>query len=123
MDGCQKLQIVDTMLRKINVPEDRINVFTDQIKEARMGQFMEHFNEEGYDWQATRNRALAEGDSLRLIKTVRRLITKGRSVDEIADDLGEEPGYIREISNIILSEPQKTDEEIMNALQPLCPIS
>ena len=117
------VRIVDTMLRKINVPEDRINDFTDQIKEARMGQFMEHFNEEGYDWQATRNRALAEGDSLRLIKTVRRLITKGRSVDEIADDLGEEPGYIREISNIILSEPQKTDEEIMNALQPLCPIA
>jgi hypothetical protein len=111
------------MLRKINVPEDRINDFTDQIKEARMGQFMEHFNEEGYDWQATRNRALAEGDSLRLIKTVRRLITKGRSVDEIADDLGEEPGYIREISNIILSEPQKTDEAIMNALLPLCPIA
>ena len=97
------VRIVDTMLRKINVPEDRINDFTDQIKEARMGQFMEHFNEEGYDWQAPRNRALAEGDSLRLIKTVRRLITKGRSVDEIADDLGEEQGYIRVISNIILS--------------------
>ncbi len=119
------VRIFESMLRNINVPEDRINDFTDQIKEARMGRFMEHFNEEGYDWQATRNQALAEGeetgkeigDSLRIIKTVRRLIGKGRSADSIADDLGEELGYIREISDIILSDPLKTDEEVLNNLR------
>ena len=37
------VQIFAALLRNINVPEDRINDFTDQIKEARMGRFMEHF--------------------------------------------------------------------------------
>ena len=96
-----------------------------------MGRFMEHFNEEGYDWQATRNQALAEGeeigkeigkeigDSLRIIKTVRRLIGKGRSADSIADDLGEDIGYIKAIEEAVSDNPQLDDEGIYTVIQEM----
>ncbi len=115
------VRIFEAMLRSINVPEKKINEFTDQIKEARMGKFMEHFNEEGYDWQATRAEALAEGkemgNNLHAIKTVRRMLSKGKSVEEIADDMGEETAYIREIEDLLRKLPRDaTDEKVLEEL-------
>ncbi len=86
-----------------------------------MGKFMEHFNEEGYDWQATRNEALAEGkeigSTLHIIKIVRHMLSKGKSVAEIADDIGEDLTYIQDIGNLINSMPKEaTDEDVLEAL-------
>ena len=124
------VRVFESILRSINVPEHRINEFTDQIKEARMGKFMEHFNEEGYDWQATRAEALAEGEkrgkeigkeigiNLYVIRTVRRMLSKGKSVEEIADDLGEGVAYIKEIRDMIERLTQDaSDEEIYEGLK------
>ena len=124
------VRVFESILRSINVPEHRINEFTDQIKEARMGKFMEHFNEEGYDWQATRAEALAEGErrgkeigkeigsNLYVIRTVRRMLSKGKSVEEIADDLGEGVAFIKEIRDMTERLPQDaSDEEIYEGLK------
>ena len=91
-----------------------------------MGKFMEHFNEEGYDWQATRAEALAEGEkrgkeigsNLYVIRTVRRMLSKGKSVEEIADDLGEGVAFIKEIRDMTERLTQDaSDEEIYEGLK------
>ena len=51
--------VVETMLRRINVPEDEVQDFSTRIKEKRMGQLFENF--EPYDVQATRAEARALG--------------------------------------------------------------
>ncbi len=112
-------KIFETLLRKINVTEEQISDFTGQIKEMRMGQLFEHFV--GYDWQATRNEALAEGkeigSTLRVIKTVRHMLSKGKSVAEIADDIGEDLASIQEIENLICRLPKEaTDEDVLEEI-------
>ncbi|MBR1477040.1 MAG: Rpn family recombination-promoting nuclease/putative transposase [Lachnospiraceae bacterium] len=52
-------RVVETMLRRINVPEDEVQDFSTRIKEKRMGQLFENF--EPYDVQATRAEARALG--------------------------------------------------------------
>ncbi len=82
-----------------------------------MGRFMEHFNEEGYDWQATYAKGQKHGDILRIVKGTRRMMSKGITVEEIADNLGEDEVYIREIADIICNNSQFTDEDIFAILE------
>ena len=53
------LNITTALLYRLNVPEDEVNEVVGQIKEKRMPVLFEHF--EGYDVQATRKEARAEG--------------------------------------------------------------
>ena len=52
-------QIMEAFLSKLNVPEEEMSVFTEQIKERRMGELFSNFK--GYDVQATRREAREEG--------------------------------------------------------------
>lgn len=50
-------QIIETFLSKLNIPQEEAGLFTEQIKERRMGELFKHF--EGWDVQALR-REIAE---------------------------------------------------------------
>ncbi|MDE6608521.1 MAG: Rpn family recombination-promoting nuclease/putative transposase [Lachnospiraceae bacterium] len=52
-------QIVEILLSRLNVPKEEVITFTNQIKERRMGELFSNFK--GYDVQATRREAKAEG--------------------------------------------------------------
>lgn len=52
-------QIMEAFLSKMNVPEKEVSVFTEQIRERRMGELFSNFK--GYDVQATRREAREEG--------------------------------------------------------------
>lgn len=65
-------QIVEAMLLKLNVQEEDIERFTDQIKERDMGELFANFV--GYDVQATRQEAREEGIKEGLQKGIKELI-------------------------------------------------
>ena len=52
-------QVTGVLLGEINVPDEEIEKFSEQIKERRMGKLFANF--EGYDVQATRKVAREEG--------------------------------------------------------------
>lgn len=52
-------KITTALLYRLNVPEEEVNEVVGQIKEKKMPVLFEHF--EGYDVQATRKEARAEG--------------------------------------------------------------
>lgn len=51
-------QIIEMFLLKMNVPREEVDLFTDQIKERKMGELFKHF--EGWDIQAVRREAEKE---------------------------------------------------------------
>ena len=52
-------QVTEALLGEINVPEDEIDKFSEQIKERHMGKLFANF--EPYDVQATRREVREEG--------------------------------------------------------------
>ena len=51
-------QIIEMFLLKMNVPREEVDLFTDQIKERKVGELFKHF--EGWDIQAVRREAEKE---------------------------------------------------------------
>ena len=60
-----------------------------------MGELFENFR--GYDVPAVRREAKAEGDATRLIKQVCKKLEKGKSTEQIADELEENMDMITKI--------------------------
>lgn len=100
-------KVMAVLLRELNVPEEEVMDFTDQIKERRMGRLFEGF--QGYDWQATRRESLAEGrkkgreegreegrEQL-LIEQVCKKLRKGKDAFVIAEELDEDFDKVDEI--------------------------
>ena len=87
-------RVVETMLRRINVPEDEVQDFSTRIKEKRMGQLFENF--EPYDVQATRAEARALGveegrkEILNSISSVIDALKRGVSADELSQKYGKD---------------------------------
>ena len=52
-------KVVEAMLRHLNLPEEEVEEFTDQVKERKMGELFEHFKD--VDIPAERKRAREEG--------------------------------------------------------------
>ena len=92
-------KVITVMLRKLNLEENEILDFADQVWERKMGELFENFK--GYDVPAVRREARAEGeargDATRLIKQVCIKLEKGQSVGRIADDLVENVDTINKI--------------------------
>ena len=84
-------KVITVMLRKLNLEENEILDFTDQVRERKMGELFENFR--GYDVPAVR----AEGEEIHLIKLVCKKLEKGQSVNRIADDLVENVDKINKI--------------------------
>lgn len=52
------VQIIGIFLSRLNVPQDEVDTFTEQVKERKMGELFKHF--EGWDVQAIRKEAREE---------------------------------------------------------------
>lgn len=93
------------LLRHLNVPEEEAAAFTGQVKERKMGELFEHFK--GYDIQATRKEARAEGraegEELFLINQVCKKLVKGKAVAQIAEELEAEEERIADICQAAIS--------------------
>ena len=88
-------KVITVMLRKLNLEENEILDFTDQVRERKMGELFENFR--GYDVPAVRRESEAKGYDLRLIEQVGIKFEKGQSADRIADDLVENVDTINKI--------------------------
>ena len=76
-------KIATALLYRLNVPEEEVNEVVGQIKEKRMPVLFEHF--EGYDVQATRKEARAEGIKV-LIETYNELeFSKDDALDKVKE--------------------------------------
>ena len=92
-------KVITVMLRKLNLEENEILDFTDQVRERKMGELFENFR--GYDVPAVRREAKAEGHDTLLIEKVCIKLEKGQSVNQIADDLVENVDTITKICSAI----------------------
>ena len=116
-------KIVEVLLRNINVPNDEVIEYTQQIKERRMGMLFE--NLKGYDVQATRKEAQiegraegrVEGEYTKLISLVIKQIDKGLSPSQIAAIFEEDLHIIQEIYDIRQENPEFTKEEIWERMR------
>lgn len=102
------VQIIGMFLSKLNVPQDEVDIFTDQVKEQKMGELFKHF--EGWDVQAIRKEAREEAR-----KEVREEI-RGEVRKEIKEEVREESiqkfvKVIKELSGIQDVARQKLMEE------------
>ena len=50
------VQIIGIFLSRLNVPQDEVDTFTEQVKERKWGELFKHF--EGWDVQAIRKEAI-----------------------------------------------------------------
>lgn len=83
------------MLRKLNLEEGEILNFTDQVRERKMGELFENFR--GYDVPAVRREAKAEEHDTLLIRKVCIKLEKGRTMEQMADELEEDMETITKI--------------------------
>ena len=58
VDLLKMQQIIEVFLEKLNIPSEEVEIFTEQIKERKMGELFAHF--EGWDVQAIRKEAREE---------------------------------------------------------------
>lgn len=102
-------QVIEVMLRHINVPEEEVVEFTGQVKEKKMGELFECFEE--YDVQATRREAREEGKDLLLIRQVCNKLAKGKNITQIIDELETDNNKIEKICQAVASFGSKYDDE------------
>lgn len=58
----------------------------------------------------------SEGEMLKLISQIQKKVLKGKGVEEIAEDLDEEIGYIQEIYDVVIQNKEGSREDILNLL-------
>ena len=71
-------QIVEILLGRLNVPGEEARRFADQVKERKVGELFANFK--GYDVQATRREARAEGLEEGIEKGLSALIETLKSI-------------------------------------------
>lgn len=67
-------QVIEILLRRINVPQEEAAEFAEQVKERKMGELFANF--EAYDVQATRAEARKKGQEEARKKTIEEAIEK-----------------------------------------------
>ncbi len=102
-------RVVAVVLRKQNVPETEIQDFVDQIKERKSMALFDDF--EGFDVQEERK----NGETLALIRQIRKKMKKNIPADEIAVQIEEPETFVTEIIEICEKhDPGCTSEEILD---------
>lgn len=108
-------RVTETLLWRINVPEDEIAIFTDNIWEGRKSMLFVNF--EPYDFQATRREACEEGKEINVISLICKIFIKGKSETQIADELEDNISRISEICDTARKfTPEYDVEKIYEAL-------
>ena len=88
-------KVITVMLRKLNLEENEILDFTDQVRERKMGELFENFR--GYDVPAVRRESEAKGHDMLLIEQTCKKLEKGKTIEQIADELEENVNIIAKI--------------------------
>jgi len=77
------VKVITVLLRKINVPQDEIDVFVENIDERGLSEML---SIENYNVQETRREAREE-ERLRFMPAIKALIDKGSTIAEVANIL------------------------------------
>ena len=117
-------KVITVMLRKLNLEENEILDFTDQVRERKMGELFENFR--GYDVPAVRREARAEGraegrtegETIRLIRLVCIKLEKGKTMEQMADELEENMETIAKICSAIEKVGVHDAEAIFRIINP-----
>ncbi|MCM1040249.1 MAG: Rpn family recombination-promoting nuclease/putative transposase [Ruminococcus sp.] len=92
-------KVVEAMLRHLKIPEKEVEEFAGQVKERKVGELFEHFK--GYDVPETRRIAREEGrregKEFLLINMVCKKLAKGKTTEQIAEELEEEISRVESI--------------------------
>lgn len=114
--------VISVFMRRMNIPNDEIADFTDQILERRIPMLFDSF--EAYDVQeirrTSRNEGRNEGMISTLITLIQNKILTEKNLERISNDLKGDPDQIRELYHIVTGNPEKTSEELLtlwNSLQ------
>jgi hypothetical protein len=126
------VEVVTGLLRHLHIPEQEISDFTGQVKEQKMGMLFENF--EDFDFPAAKKKVreealaegrlkgvaegLTEGYTTLLIEQVCKKLKKGKSIEQIADDLEEDSHRIEEIVRAAVPfAPEYDPKQIWDAMQ------
>ncbi len=82
---------------------------------AVMLEMLTTFDEKEYE-EGLREEGREEGRDIHLIEQVQKKVNKGKTIEEIAEDLEEEPEGIRKIYDLVVSMAGATPEMILNRL-------
>ena len=112
-------RVVATLLRKIEVPEEEVSDFTEQIKERKMGELFANF--EPYSVAETRRISRAEGkeegDISRLVRQICRKLERGKDLATICDEVEEQETIVKPIYDIAIGyAPDYSPEKVMEQL-------
>ena len=96
-------KLIKSYLREINLPEDDINGFVDQVREGDMTRFFENFHKFDIQEFARQNEAKGEakGEDIKLIKQIHTKYQKGKDAETIAEELEEDLETVNKIIAII----------------------
>ena len=75
---------------------------------------MQAWEEKYFEREEGREEGRTEGERLKLISLIQKKILKGKSLEETADALEEEPGSISELYDLISRNQGKTEQEIFD---------
>lgn len=107
------LEMSNRVLEHLAAKQDRVR---EGVKAVMVGRVLEH------EAKTIRNQGRAEGqkrgDLLRLICQVQKKCQKGKSVEEMADDLEEQVINIQPIADIIFTHADASSEEVLEILFP-----
>jgi len=81
------VKVITVLLRKINVPQDEIDIFVENIVERGLSKML---SIENYNVQETRREAREEArkeERLRFMPAIKALIDKGSTITEVANIL------------------------------------
>ena len=108
-------RVVATLLRKIEVPEEEVSNFTEQIRERKMGELFANF--EPYSVAETRRISREEGDMSRLVRQICRKLERGKDLATICDEVEEQETIVKPIYDIAIGyAPDYSPEKVMEQL-------
>ena len=112
-------RVVATLLRKIDVPEEEVSSFTDQIKERKMGELFEHF--EPYSVRETRKNSEKigeiKGEKKTLIRLICRKLARGKDLAQICDEVEDLEENVKPIYDIAITfAPDYSPEKVMEKM-------
>ena len=109
-------KVVGVLLHRLNVPDEEVYHFTDQITRRKFDMMFDSF--EAYDVQETRRVSKAEGKQLMLIEMVLKKIAKNYTAEQTADMLEMDIETVQKIYNIAADQTGESDpEKILEGLQ------
>lgn len=107
--------VVSAFMHRMNIPNEEIADFTDQILERRFPMLFDSF--EAYDVQEIRRTSREEGwndgSASTLIAQIQKKFLKGKNLEDTADELEETPEKLREFYDIVAANPDGTPEELL----------